>query len=122
MRSIYADWERGDFTNTDWADPDIEFFAWEIGTGRGVPRMAELWTEFLGTWDRYSAEISRIRELDDERVLVFVVQHGRGRASGLEAGDTTEGAALFDIRDGVVTRLAVWGEKSKALVDLGLEG
>ena len=46
---------------------------------------------------------------------------GRGRASGIQAGDTTEGATVFQIRHGLVTRLAAYSEREKVLADLGLE-
>ena len=83
--------------------------------------MADLWSEFLMAWDEYRVEASQYRELDDKRVLAIAVHHGHGKASGIEASETTEGAALFEIQRGLVTRLAVWSEKEKALADLGLE-
>ena len=42
VRSIYADWERGDFSHVEWADPDIEYTAVDglsPGTSRGIQAM-----------------------------------------------------------------------------------
>jgi hypothetical protein len=67
VRPIYAAWERGDFTSTEWAHPDIEFVAAdgvEASSGKGLAWMAEAWRGWLSSWDGYRVEVDEYRELD----------------------------------------------------------
>jgi ketosteroid isomerase-like protein len=127
VRSIYADWERGDFSRSDWADPDIEFVLAdgpEPGQRRGVAPMAKAWSERLSPFDDYRTTGHDYRVLDEERILVFVAHTGRGKWSGLEVadlGDLGQPAALFHVHDGRVTRLVMYTSRDRALADLGLE-
>jgi ketosteroid isomerase-like protein len=123
VRSIYADWERGDFRSVEWADPDIELVRPESVDGevlKGLASTAKGWGEWLSAWDDYHAEASEYRVLDDERVLVLGRMTGRGRISG--ATGETETANLFQIRDGKVVRLVLYANRENALADLGLSG
>jgi hypothetical protein len=102
VRSIYADWERGDyFTSADWAHTDIAFAMVgrpEPDTSRGVTGMAEAWRKWLDAWEEFGAEAEEYREVDHQRALVLVQNTGRGKAGGLEIGQMrTMGAALFNI-------------------------
>ena len=36
VRGIYADWEHGDYTRTEWADPEIDF---EVADGPAPAHM-----------------------------------------------------------------------------------
>jgi ketosteroid isomerase-like protein len=126
VRSIYADWERGDFSSAEWAHPEIELVNDDgpaPGTWKGAAAMADSWRDFLGTWEEYRVEVEEYRELDDERVLVLMLHCGRGKTSGLEVGQIgtkRAGANLLHVRDGRVTRLVLYWAREHALADLGL--
>ena len=125
VRSIYADWQRGDFSSADWADPEIEFELAdgpEPGSVTGVAEMARSWSQRLGVWEGFHTLPDDYRELDDERVLAPYRFSGRGKGSGLDLGPMgLEGACIFHVRNGNVTRLIVYVDRVRALADLGLE-
>jgi hypothetical protein len=127
VRSIYADWERGDFSRADWADPDIEFAIADgpaPGSWVGRREMARAWRDVLAAWGNWQVESEEFRELDNERVLVLVGASARGKTSGVNLGavrGSLTGANLFQVRSGRVTRLVVYFMSDRALADLRLE-
>ena len=122
VRSIYAAWERGDFSHAEWAEPEIEYVVPdgpEPGTWSGIAAMADAFHDQLRAWDDYRVEATEFRELDDERVLALVQFRASGKTSAVEVDQ--EGAELFHVRDRRVTRLVAYWERENALADLGLE-
>ena len=125
VRSIYADWERGDFSRADWADPEIEY-VWPdglaSGSSTGLVGMAQAMHDLLSGFEDCRTEAVEYRELDGERVLVFSRASGRGKASGFDISHIrAEATDVFHIRDGKVTKLVTYAERDHALADLGLE-
>jgi ketosteroid isomerase-like protein len=121
VRSIYADWERGDFSSADWAHPEIEY-VWGDGPAprswTGLTAMGPALREFISAWDDLRNLPEAYRELDDERVLVLVRRSGRGKTSGVEVGQIHgEGAGLFHIREAKVTKYVQYFERDRALAD-----
>lgn len=125
VRSLFAVWRQGDFSSTDWADPEIEFVAAGTGYGagswRGLAGLAEGWRGWVSAWEDFRAEPDEFRELDDERVLVLVRFSGRGRTSGVALEDMQAKAAnVIHVRNGKVTRLVLYPDRRSAFADLGL--
>jgi ketosteroid isomerase-like protein len=121
--AICSRWARGDWSAVEWADPEIEFVIADGPDPRtvtGIARMAQTWREFLATFSDYATTPEELEELDGGRVLVKLTATGRGKASGADLA-TNYGATVFDLRDGAVTRLAVYFDRRNALRDLGLE-
>jgi ketosteroid isomerase-like protein len=125
VRSICEAWGRGDYRSNDWAHPDIEFVIADgpaPGSWTGLDGMADGWRTWLGAWDGFEQEAEEHRELDDERVLVFFRGHGRAKSSGVDIAELYGRAAgVFHIRDGRVTRFAVYLGGERALAELGIE-
>jgi hypothetical protein len=122
VRSIYADWERGDFSRDNWADPALELVRPESLDGdalKGRDASSGGWREWLGAWKDFRAEARDYRGLDDERVVVFGRMRGIGRLTGTSTD--TETVNVFEIRDRTVVRLVLYSNRQRALADLGLE-
>jgi hypothetical protein len=82
-------WERGDFSRTDWADPEIEIEMVggpEPGVWRGMAGAAEFTWGFLSAWNEVRLVADKHREVDDERVVALVHYSGRGGTSGVDLG------------------------------------
>ena len=125
VRSICAEWERGEYRSVGWAHPDIEYVIPDgpaPGRWTGVAGMAQGWTDFLSAWDGACITVDGYHELDQERVLVLFSREGRGKTSGIDLQAMgARGATLFRIEAGQVTRLVLYFDEENALADAGLE-
>jgi ketosteroid isomerase-like protein len=125
VRSIYAAWECGDFSATDWVDPEIEFIfadGPERGRWAGLAGMRQGLRANLSAWEDMRVEADEYREVGDEHVLVLEHFTGRGRTSRLDLAEMgSHSAAVFRLRDGAVTSLVTYFDRRGALADLGLE-
>jgi ketosteroid isomerase-like protein len=124
VRSIYAAWERGDFSWVGWAHPEIEYVIVEgpaPGNWTGLAGLEEGGLGILNAWQQLRVEAEQCRELDDERVLVLTRLTGRGKTSGIDLGQMrANGADILHIRDGKVMRFVLYWNREHALADLGL--
>ena len=127
VRSIYAEWQRGDFFGGtgDWIDPEIEYVIADgpdAGRWYGRAGLIEGARVFLSAWQDWRPEADEYREFGDGGVLVHARFSGRGRTSGLEVGQVSvSGAAVFHARHGKITKLAIYWDRDRAFADIGLE-
>jgi ketosteroid isomerase-like protein len=100
---------------------DAQFDFTDIYPDQPVLRGIEEMRHFRdrGPWGRsIHFEPERYFDVDDERILVFVRASSTGRASG--AAVESRVAHEFTIRDGLIVRVKVYGDRSTALKAVGL--
>jgi hypothetical protein len=65
VRSIYADWECGDWSSVEWADADIEYVRADgpaPGRWRGLAGMEDGFRDYLSAWEGYRFEADEYHE------------------------------------------------------------
>ena len=123
VRGLVEPWSRGDYSSVEWAHPEIEFVVADgpaPGSWKGLAGLAEGWRSWLGAWEEWRIEAEEYRELDGERVLMLGRASGRGKTSGLDVGQMTKAANVFQVRDGKVIRIVTYWDRQSALEAVGL--
>jgi ketosteroid isomerase-like protein len=121
VKRIYAAWNDGDFSSTEWADPGIEFSVpGPEGAARGVEAMGRAWAEWLRAFKGFKVEASGFHPAGD-KVVVEQAFHGEGKGSGISL-DEISGAAVLTLRDGKVIRFTGYTTVAAALADAGIAG
>jgi ketosteroid isomerase-like protein len=124
VRSIYSDWERGDFSSAAWAHPEIEW-TWIGGPSpravHGLPGLAEGTREWLMVWNDARMLAEHYIEIDQDRIAALVHFAGHGKASGLDLAQTGgRSLHLWQLRAGKVTELRFYWDRDQGLTELGL--
>jgi ketosteroid isomerase-like protein len=108
VRRTYDRWGRGDFSNVDDFDPDVEFEMadWPHQTKvTGIDAMWETWRSTLGAFHDFRSTATEFTPYGDN-VLVLNRIEASGKESGADVG--ADVASLFTLRNGKITRLALY--------------
>jgi ketosteroid isomerase-like protein len=114
VRRVYDGWSRGDFSQTELFDPDIEFemIDWPHPTkSRGIEAMSRAWLTTLSAWDDFRASPDEL-VVHGDKVLVLNSISGRGKGSGADVSALT--ATVWTVRHGRVVRLALYWDTEQA--------
>lgn len=122
VERILACWADGDFGRTrEYFDQHVvhvigdEFP--ESGVFHGEQGMTEYLRRFFAQWEHYAIESTRLRAAGDT-VLADVLQHSKGKASGI-ASDL-DAFVAFTFRGGRVVRSEFFLHERDALAAVGL--
>jgi ketosteroid isomerase-like protein len=119
VRRVYESWARGDFSEREAFDPQVEFemVDWPHPVkSRGLEAMRETWLATLSAWDDFRAVPSEFIDHGDN-VLVVNRIHARGKGSGAEVSADT--ATVWTVVDRRVVRLALYWDTGRARAAAG---
>ena len=98
-------------------DVESGFVGRHESRNRGRPGFRRTWLEWLEPWESYRSEVERVIGRGDD-VLVLVSDYGR--KPGMTAEVRLLGAAVWTVRDGLITRALFYTDREDALREVGL--
>ena len=124
VRRIFDAWASGDWSiGNEYLDQHAVYVISSdfpaFGAYFGLDGVRAYWRDFLEQWERLTFEAKRIEAVGDT-VLAHVVQHAKGRASGIE-GDLWY-FMIFTFGGKKIVRLENAMNEGDALEAAGLEG
>ena len=122
VRRIFEAWASGDWSiGNDYLDQQTVFVSSPdfpaFGTYVGIDEIRDYWRDFLAQWEFCVFEATRLRSFGDT-VLADVIQHSRGKASGIEGKIPM--FIFFTFRGGKIVRYECVMNETEALEAVGL--
>ena len=89
----------------------------DVTGGRGREALGKLIGSWVSAWEEWREQIDEVRDLGD-RVMVISTQRGRGKGTGIAI--SYQYAALYEVRDGEISGMGLYGGPDEALEAAGL--
>jgi ketosteroid isomerase-like protein len=123
VRRGYAHIERGEYDEffallddgVEWVDRAAIPLA---GRLQGREQVEEHFRRWFASWEELSYEFEEIVQ-DGSRVIAVIHRHGIERETGLEREDLA--AYIYEIHDGLLTRLTGYTDRAAAIESAGLK-
>jgi ketosteroid isomerase-like protein len=122
VRRIFDSWAKGDLRGgADHFDPQVMFIVpppyFERGVFVGAEAISGYMRDLLKQYDRLAFEAQGLQAAGDT-VLADVIQHNKGKASGVEVDNRL--FMLFSFRSGKIIRFEIVPDETEALEAAGL--
>jgi ketosteroid isomerase-like protein len=121
IRSVAAFNEGGIEATAEFLHPEVEFQEPPTQpaprTTRGVTEGLEAFSAFDEAWEEHRTEIEAVRDLGQDGVMSFTIEHFRAR-DGMKLSQPC--ATIINLRDGKIIRVRPFWEREQALEAAGL--
>jgi ketosteroid isomerase-like protein len=103
-------------------DPDVEWDGRNFPDGklsRGRQAIIEHVAAWRDTWETWEVELDEVIDAGEDRVIAFILEHGRSRA-GIDVNERH--SELYVVSDGKIAYRKAFSNADEALVEVGLTG